>query len=294
VLFGAGLVLIVGSTIASGSRGGLVAGFVGTLVVTALRASSARARTTFLAAATAIFVVGFFVGQSTKGLTPTTHAQPKDAKQLIVRPGAKRYRDAQSFFRLQDEIGRPATGRGRVVHTAFGSSGRIEVWRGVVRLALKRPTVGYGFGTQDRVFVDRYYSFLGGTPENSYVSQMLELGLVGLLALVAVLAACIVPAVRVLLRGLRSSPPELFACLGAVIAGLLLGFVQSYILSVGNVATLSFWLCAFLLPAIATAELAQRRSTARADELSPSVRVEEDPRRAVVRVSQQHESGGPA
>jgi len=37
----------------------------------------------------------------------------------------------------------------------------------------------------------------------------------------------------------------------AFVSGLVMAFVQSYVYSAGNVATLSLWLCGFLLVAVA-------------------------------------------
>jgi hypothetical protein len=60
--------------------------------------------------------------------------------------------------------------------------------------------------------------------------------------------------VRALVRGVRRGEGEArvaaAAAAGAVGAGILFMFVQSYAYSVGNVATLSFWLCAFVGAAV--------------------------------------------
>jgi hypothetical protein len=42
----------------------------------------------------------------------------------------------------------------------------------------------------------------------------------------------------------------LVACAGVVVAGLVCAFVQSYLTSVGNIATAAFWIGAFLLAAL--------------------------------------------
>ena len=46
--------------------------------------------------------------------------------------------------------------------------------------AAERPIAGYGFGTEDTVFVDRFYSFDGGFVENTYLGLFLQLGAAGL------------------------------------------------------------------------------------------------------------------
>ena len=85
--------------------------------------------------------------------------------------------------RLQDDIGHPGVGVAdttRRERNLTGSSGRTEAWRGALGLAADRPVVGYGFGTEDRTFVDRYVFFNSNVPENSYIGILLQLGLVGL------------------------------------------------------------------------------------------------------------------
>ena len=82
-------------------------------------------------------------------------------------------------------VGRPLPGGGEppVERSFFGASGRTEAWRGALQQAAERPLLGFGFGTEDKAFVDRYYGFVGSLPENSYIGISLQLGLVGLAAL---------------------------------------------------------------------------------------------------------------
>ena len=89
--------------------------------------------------------------------------------------------------------------RTRRERTLTGSSGRTEAWRGALGLAADRPLVGYGFGTEDRTFVDRYVFFNSNVPENSYIGILLQLGLVGLLLLLALVGR---PRVAVAATGL--------------------------------------------------------------------------------------------
>jgi hypothetical protein len=134
--------------------------------------------------------------------------------------------------------------------TLFGLTGRGEAWRGALDLADERPGAGYGFGTEDRVFVDRYANFAGGLPENSFIGTYLQLGALGLVALVGLVAALGVGAARYGLR--RHGAPAL----GVIVAALVLAMVQSYIYSVGNIGTLTVWVCAALGGAVATRERA--------------------------------------
>ena len=48
---------------------------------------------------------------------------------------------------------------------AATSSGRTQAWRGAIGQAEQRPVVGYGFGTESRVFIDRWSGFVGSVPE---------------------------------------------------------------------------------------------------------------------------------
>jgi O-antigen ligase len=139
--------------------------------------------------------------------------------------------------RLEDELGKPDVHR--PVGRPFGS-GRLQAWGGATKQALKVPLLGYGFGTEDKVFIDRYYTFEGSRPENSFVGLLMQIGAVGILAFVAIVAALGVAVGR---RGWRNLFPVEAAAAAAVLAGLILMTVQSYVYSAGNVATLSFWLC---------------------------------------------------
>src|SRR5439155_1395691 len=68
---------------------------------------------------------------------------------------------------------------------ASGSSGRSQAWGGALHTAAQRPVAGYGFGTEEHAFVDRYYTFDSGRPENSYIGALLQLGVAGLVLLLA-------------------------------------------------------------------------------------------------------------
>src|SRR5207253_10666321 len=130
---------------------------------------------------------------------------------------------------------------------AVGCRGRLPAWRGAVEQAAQRPLEGYGFGTEERVFVDRYYPFLSDRPENSYIGMLLQLGAVGLLAFLALVGSIAWQGVRVLSRLRPDQRPAGAACLAVVAAGLVIAIAQSYITSVGSPPTAPFWLCAFML-----------------------------------------------
>ncbi len=204
------------------------------------RAGSLPARVASVALAAAI-ALGFWIQTLPQ---PSLHpAGPAvGAASPVARPG---YSDAEVNFPLAGELGIPLPGVS-LKRTLLTSSGRLQAWGGAVRQVAHRPVAGYGFGTEGRVFVDRWSTFVGSLPENAYVGLALQLGIVGLV-LAALLVLVLVAAAR---RRLLSSRPGIAtACLGALVAGLVLAVVQSYLFSVGNIAATSVWICAFLLAA---------------------------------------------
>jgi O-antigen ligase len=98
------------------------------------------------------------------------------------------------------------------------------------------------------VFADRYYGFDSSLPENSYIGMLLQLGVLGALAFAALLASVAAASVRAL-RGPPAGRLEPTACAAVVVAGLARAVTQSYLTSVGNVATVNVWVAALLLTA---------------------------------------------
>jgi hypothetical protein len=231
------LVLLLGSIAFSGSRGGLVAAFAGLGAYALIRRSLP-----LVGLATAVAVATFAVSQlpSTAATNPPepTGQDPNPA-QVTPAPG---YLDANlQGVRLQDDIGHPGAGvpdprAGE--RTLTGSSGRTEAWRGALGLAADRPVVGYGFGTEDHTFVDRYVFFNSNVPENSYLGVLLQLGVVGLVLLLAFAATLLRPV-------LRASDAVTAAAAASFVAALVLAFFQSYLYAAGNAATAAAWICGF-------------------------------------------------
>ncbi len=231
-------VLVDGSLVASGSRGSLVGAFLGCVL---LALALGRRGRLALAAACALTVaaavpLGMAQTEVAASLVPSPALAAAPAQTRPTNPGA-----------LQQEL-RHGTGEDK--RTLFGSSGRIDAWRGAIEQASERPVLGYGFGTEERVFFDRYYRFDGDRPSNSWIGLYLQLGLLGALVLLAVLVALAGDAARAL-RGRCDLTAA--ACAGAVLAGVPLTVVESWIYSAGNVAALSFWVAALLLVARAAA-----------------------------------------
>ena len=155
----------------------------------------------------------------------------------------------------QDEIGHPALTKRATTTLA---SGRIAAWEGVLEQIGDRPILGYGFGTEQKVFIDRWYYFQGGTAENSYLGLLLQLGVVGLALVLAMGCALIFGGVRAL-RYLDGDDRILaVAGLGVVLSAAAIMLIQSYLYSVGNVATATVWISMFALAPIALEPRAAR------------------------------------
>lgn len=242
------LALLYGSIVASGSRGALLGALLGTLVF-ALAARLDRRRTLVVGGASlALFLAGVVVLEVPQP-AKTNPVIPYDIQPPQTPPLSPQ--DVQPKLSLESEVGVPDPGEQPFRRTLFTSSGRLDAWRGALDQALDRPLVGYGFGTEERVFVDRYYLHYSDRPENAYLGILLQLGVVGLALLLALLAA-VASRTRLVTGGAAA------ACAGAVVCGLVLAGSQSYLTSVGSPAMLPFWMCALLLVG-ATEHLRERQ-----------------------------------
>lgn len=244
--------LLAASIVVSESRGGLL-GAVAALTVAALLAPGSLARR-FATVVVISFVVagGFLVSNA---LTPSTQREPgvvSVSQPLDTTAPAPAYQASAAtlvpFIPRADEFGRPAFGGDQESsRSRFRTSGRFGAWRMAVEQGAERPLLGFGFGTEERVFVDRLYVLQSGRPENSYVGLFLQLGGAGAVLFLAFALSLAWHGLRTF-RRLRGAERAQLALLMAVLgAGLVLALVQSYVYSVGNVATVTFWLSAFLL-----------------------------------------------
>jgi hypothetical protein len=243
-LAGTVLILLLGTIIASGSRGGLLAGAVGSAVVVAALLGR---RAVLVGVAVIAVIVGAGAGiQSLPQPSQTSTAPVAGPVGPAPKPG---YLDAEVQYPLDADIGRPLPGGGEppVRRSLFSGSGRVDAWRGALHEVARRPVAGHGFGTEQDVFVDRYYRFVGGLPENSYIGLGLQLGAAGLFALAVLLAVL----GRAGVRALRGPRKDLVAACGGVLAaGLAIAVVQSYLYSVGNLAAAALWIPAFMLATV--------------------------------------------
>jgi hypothetical protein len=225
--------LFATSIVAAGSRGAAAAAVAGLLVLAVAYGPARLPRAVTAGAAVALAVTAVFVTAVSAPLTP---AQAARAKTLVGNTEPYTPKDAEYILRMSDEIGSGSSGSSRSV---FDTSGRLEAWRGAIRQSVDRPLLGYGFGTEEAVFLDRYRAFEGGVPENSYIGVFLQLGVFGL-ALFLALVVALVAAAR------RCGGQAAAIGLAALATGLVLAGVQSYTYAVGNVATLALWLCVFV------------------------------------------------
>jgi O-antigen ligase len=234
------------SIAASDSRGAIAAGFAGLLVVAALVPSTWRRR--LLAVASVLVLLGATIGAAqapkSKGEASSRRSAPTSSPAgPKATPG---YIDVGVDYPFQFDIGSQGPGEAQPTHRPLlGLSGRGEAWSGAIGLGDARPVAGYGFGTESLVFVDRYTNFVGGSPEDSYLGLYLQLGLVGLAAFLALAGALLLGTWRMRRR------PEAVVSLAVMVAALVLALVQSYIYSVGDIGTVTVWVCAFLGGAVA-------------------------------------------
>ena len=222
--------LLFGELAATGSRGSLLAAAAGAVVVVALDRRPASQRVAVAAACLVAFAGGTAASRVAK---PSTQPPPTIPTRLP--------KDAELRRPLETELGAPEPGAGIQHRGLFSSSGRFRAWRGAIDQADERPIAGYGFGTESRVFVDRYFGLDSDVAENSYVGLYLQLGLAGLVLFLVVV-------VRALVAGFRAaaSAPVAVVCAGAVLA-----VGQSFVYSVGATGTVPFWICIFLTSAVA-------------------------------------------
>jgi O-Antigen ligase len=236
------LLLFDGSIVASGSRGALIAALAGAVVWFATLRRPWRLRLALVAAAAAVFAADVAITQIPKPLSAAGHPATRPQRVLT---------NAQFVVPLEDELGRPGKGAPPIRRTLFGTSGRARAWDGALHQIARRPVAGYGFGTEQFAFVDRYYGFDSSVPESSYIGAALQLGVVGLAALLALLGAIGVVAARAVRTLTGRALAEARACVSVVAAGVVLGVTQSYLTSPGNLASSTFWIAALCLAGLA-------------------------------------------
>jgi len=236
VLAGGALVLF-GGLVAANSRAGYLAAGAGLVSVLLLVPGERRARLVLAGVVAATFVLGMGLGQlGAKGPQFAERVPTSDPANPLAP-----YPDLVCVGLPPDDVGQPPCGEtGVATGSAALSSGRTDVWRGALGQVAERPLVGYGFGTENQVFIDRYTFFQGDYVENSYLGMLLQLGVVGLGLLLTTVAAALLG-----VRDLRQlAPAERAAAAGLVgvaVAGVVMANYQSYLTSVGSIGALTVW-----------------------------------------------------
>jgi O-antigen ligase len=245
---GAVVLLLLGSVVASGSRGALASGVLGALVAgLAGVGGPARRRVGVVLAAAAALALGLLAMEIPQ---PASRNPVVSTKIIPPEPVPFSPLDAETIVPLRDEVSFPRPGQPVRKRSLFDTSGRLAAWRGGVEQAAQRPIAGFGFGTEERVFVDRYFAHFSTRIENSFVATFLQLGLVGLALLVVLLGALVVPVWRARATLAPAARRVGGAAAGAVVAGIGLAVTQSFLTSVGSPATAPFWISGFLLTAL--------------------------------------------
>jgi hypothetical protein len=182
--------------------------------------------------------------QVAAALVPTTTAPPRSHFQVGLLQGLTKADLRIPFAPREDEIGYPQLYEYKPILT-YGS-GRVFAWLGALRQGAEVPVLGYGFGTENKVFVDRFYYFQGDFTENSFVGMFLQLGLIGVLLLLLPFLLVVAMVAGIFRRPHGPERAFLAATAAVVAAGFVVAFFQSYLYSVGNIATLPFWIAAAL------------------------------------------------
>jgi O-antigen ligase len=258
----ASFLVLYGSTVASQSRGGLIGAFLGSTLVLALVIRPLQYKVLAISAVAALTVFGVVLRQSSTQTPPpfVSAVQPGIPKAVTGSGGGGKGKGkgkgstagakiqpkivAAQLPARNQEIGDPRLSTHGV--TLIGS-GRVAAWLGALKLIQDRPLLGYGFGTEEIVFVDRWYYFDGARPENSLLGILLQVGVIGLLPLLTFLVMLVGAGVRALRSADAAVRSFAVAPLGVLVAALVLVFFQSYVYSVGDVATVTVWVALFAL-----------------------------------------------
>lgn len=238
------VVLLLGVAVAAGSRGSTIAAAAALVTFAAASKASRRARLALAGAAVlAIAALAFGVDER----IPDAVAAPSagGAASLVENVPQPLPRAAPQFPGNPGEL-HAEVGDAEFLGGGGVGSGRLDAWRGALEQALDRPVAGYGLGTEDPVFVDRYPGFQGAYVESSFVGATLHLGVAGLLAL----GAAVVAAALAAGRARREASGVAVAAGATVVAGAALALIQSYALAPAGVGVLPFWIGVLLASAV--------------------------------------------
>ncbi len=123
--------------------------------------------------------------------------------------------------------------------------GRFEAWPEVIRLIKLRPWLGFGFGTEDHLFLHFDIVFMnhaGAYAHNSYLGLASQLGIVGVLfffvPLFFIFFRC---AYQLHKMPSEKSFPLLLALNASILGGLINAFFESWLYTVGSAFMFPFW-----------------------------------------------------
>jgi O-Antigen ligase len=240
------------SIAASGSRGAILASFAGLAALALTIPATHRQRLAALLGSVALLGVNVGVTRIPDRADRNPVVNTEFGVLARIAEG-----DAQFILPLESEIGWRLHTTPRV-RGFIESSGRLEAWRAGTRQAADRPGLGYGFGTEERVFVDRFYLFVADRVENSYLATALQLGIVGLVLLLLLLASVAAAGLRAVTSGPADARLVAAACAGVLVTGVALAVAQSFLTSVGSPPAALAWICAFLLAGLGAASAKPR------------------------------------
>ena len=124
------------------------------------------------------------------------------------------------------------------------TSGRAEAWQVAIPIIQRRLLLGYGFGTEDRIFEGISFRIHRGLyVHNSYLGMTYQLGLVG--SILLFLPLLILLFSRAFAR--RTESPQLASYEAVLFGGLIASLFESWVYSVGNAFAFPFWICVMLL-----------------------------------------------
>jgi O-antigen ligase/ABC-type amino acid transport substrate-binding protein len=126
---------------------------------------------------------------------------------------------------------------------------RSEAWSATIDFVRDRPLTGFGFGTGDRIFARypervHFRYFEGANPNNGYLQLLLELGVLGLIAVVFPFGAALRRA-EAIARG--GADPINSALAATFVALLSVAVVESVFEAAGAPWAPLIWLCTALL-----------------------------------------------
>jgi O-antigen ligase len=122
------------------------------------------------------------------------------------------------------------------------SSGRTENWNKMTLLLRKKPLLGYGFGTEDKLlgFYNITVASTGKTAHNAFLGIAVQLGIIGFLLFFS-------PIIYILLMPINSKDKIEYSLTGVIIGGLVAGLFESWMYAVGSAFAFPFWVGIILL-----------------------------------------------